>query len=72
LGKNCPVSGTKSEEISILRLIINGIHFGLTNSVFHRILDFKTGWISILALFLFPEPVVTSKPALFPEGLETA
>jgi hypothetical protein len=23
------------------------------NMVFHRILDFKMGWISILALFLF-------------------
>ena len=25
----------------------------LTVMVFHRILDFKMGWISILALFLF-------------------
>jgi hypothetical protein len=29
--------------------------------VFHRILDFKTGWISILALFYF----ITNLPFLF-------
>ena len=40
-------------NLNIYEKSINGINFALDNPVFHRILDFKPGWISILALFFW-------------------